>query len=221
MSILIPQDISGLDPILLENGLLKVVPAEIYSKIPQEQLSLFCHKNGFYCLPTEELAQWLSQIIDVNSTIEIGSGHGALARYLKIPATDSKLMESEEIKTLYALMGQPVTAYPSDIQKYNAVEAIKKFKPKTVIGCWVTHKYKEEEHHREGNMFGVDEEWVLRNVDRYIIVGNEKVHAKKKILELPHQEFKFPWLFSRSLEQSKNVIYMWEKNTLLEHNPQT
>lgn len=204
-------DVSYLCPMLLENGLLKVVSSSVYKTIPGDHLAVFGHHKGFYCFPTIELADWLKQEIDLTTTIEIGAGNGALARYLKIPATDSKYMENPEIKLFYTMTGQPVTIYPEDIIKLDAIAAVSTYKPKAVIGCWVTHKYREEEHERGGNMFGVDEDTILSNVDKYIVIGNELVHSKKKILELPHKEYKFPWLFSRSMNQSKNIIYVWEK----------
>lgn len=205
------EDVSYLDNILKQDELLKVVPAEVYAGITALHLRLYGYKNGFYCFPTVELAEWLKNTFDLEGAIEIGAGHGALARYLGIPATDSKLMNKPDVAALYTLMGQPLTKYPSDVIELDAVEAIKKFKPKTVIGCWVTHKYTEQEAAREGNMYGVDENWVLKNVDRYIIIGNETVHGQKKILELPHTEYKFPWLISRSAQPTKNIIYVWEK----------
>lgn len=211
ISILENQDVSYLDNILFENKLLKVVSSECLSKIPQMHLTILGHKKGIYCFPTLELADWLTQNFDINNMIEIGSGNGALARHLKIPATDSKLMQDSAISALYTLMGQPVTKYPDDVIKLDAIQAIEKYKPKTVLGCWVTHKYSEDDPDREGNMYGVDETWVLQHVDQYIIVGNENVHNKKKILEIPHQEYKFSWLFSRSQEPTKNIIYVWDK----------
>jgi len=211
--ILTNEDVSYLDSILLDNNLLKVVSASILSEIPQSHLALFGHKHGFYCFPTIELADWLKQEIDLKTTIEIGAGHGALARYLGVPATDSRYMETLEIKAYYAIINQPVTKYPDDIIKLNGVEAIEQYQPETVIGCWITHKYNETDHWRGGNMFGVDEEWILKNVNKYIMIGNEQTHMKKKILDLPHKEHKFPWLFSRSLEPTKNIIYIWEKAT--------
>lgn len=208
------QSVSYLDEILLHKGLLKVVPAATLAKIPQVHLSLYGHINGFYCFPTIELAEWLKSNFDLENTIEIGAGHGALARHLNIPATDSKFMDNPEVRLLYQLMRQPITQYPKDIICLDAVAAIKKYKPKTVIGCWVTHKYMEDEPEREGNVHGIDEPWILKHVEKYIIIGNEKTHAKKKILELPHKSYKFPWLFSRSAEPFKNVIYVWENNSI-------
>jgi hypothetical protein len=209
------QNIDYLDSLLLQNNFLKILDSSVYRDIPQDHLSLFCHKYGFYCLPTTELIDWLKEQIDISSTIEIGSGNGAIARALQIPATDSRYMEQPEIKAYYSLMKQPVTKYAEDIIKLEALEAVKKFKPKTVIGSWITHRYKESEHDRGGNMFGVDEEWLIKHINKYIMIGNELTHHKKKILELPHKELKFPWLFSRSQEPNKNIIYIWENNNFI------
>lgn len=207
-------DVSYLNKILLENNLLKVVPSSVLISIPQNHLAIFGHNNGFYCFPTIELANWLKDNFDLSTTIEIGAGHGALARYLKIPATDSCFMERSEVITAYKAVNQPVTKYPKDIIKLDAISAIERYKPKTVFGCWVTHKYKQEEHYRGGNMWGINEEWILKHVDQYIIIGNENVHKKKKIIELPHKEYKFSWLHSRSLEPMKNIIYVWDNRNI-------
>jgi hypothetical protein len=212
------QNIDYLNVLLDDKGLLKIVESSFYSKIPQEHLCLFCHKHGFYCLPTTELIDWLKNEIDLSSTIEIGAGHGAISRFLKIPSTDSRYMEQPEIRAYYALGGQPVTTYSEDIIKLDAISAIKKYKPITVFGCWITHKYREDEHERGGNMFGVDEDWVIKNINKYIVIGNEQTHSKKRILNLPHKEYKFPWLYSRSLEYTKNIIYVWENTNLIVHN---
>jgi hypothetical protein len=209
LSILEKEDIAYLDHILLEDGLLKVVDSAIYDSLPLNHIRLFAHMRGYYCLPTTELVDWLRVNFDLTSAIEIGAGHGALARCLNIPATDSKLQENPEVKLIYQLISQPITNYPKDVIKLDAIEAIKKFKPKVVIGCWVTHLYKEEDSHLEGNLFGIDEEWLLNNVEKYIIIGNEITHNKKRILKRPHKKFQFPWLFSRSLNPAHNIIYVW------------
>jgi len=209
MIILPPKDISYLDDILLENNLLKILPAHIYAALPPEDLMLYGHFNGIYCFPTIELAEWLSERINIASTIEIGAGHGALARYLKIPATDSKCQERPDVKAYYISTGQPLTKYPEDIIALDAVDAIKKYQPETVIGCWVTHKYKKTEHDRGGNIYGIDEEFILKNVKQYIVVGNENVHGNKKILKIKHKEYQFSWLYSRATNPRKNIIYVW------------
>jgi hypothetical protein len=215
-SVLQNEDISYLDPLLLDNKLLKVVPAATLSSIPPPHLTLFGHKKGFYCLPSIELANWLKEHFDLSTMIEIGAGHGALARYLNIPATDSRYQEkNKNVQLFYKFFGQPITEYPNDVIGMDYMDAIKHYKPKTVIGCWVTHKFDEKHPELEGNMFGFDEEWILKNVETYVVVGNENVHHKKPILAYPHETFHFPWLYSRSLNQDKNVIYSWSAKSLL------
>lgn len=49
---------------------------------------------------------------------------------------------------------------------------------------------------------------IIEKVKKYIMIGNRKVHSS--ILDFFHQEFEFPWLYSRSMSK-ENVIYLWEK----------
>ena len=108
------------------------------------------------------------------------------------------------------MQGQPITHYPNDIIELDAVNAVDKYKPEIVIGCWVTHLYNEAEHWRGGNMFGINEEYILSKVKKYIVIGHEDVHSKKPILDRNYKTFKFPWLYSRSLNTTGNLIYVWE-----------
>ncbi len=202
-------NVDYLDLLLDAKQNLKVVPAYIYKDIPVEHLALWCHNKGIYGLPTTELIDWLKDQI-IPSSIEIGSGNGAIGRELSIPITDACLMENPAIALAYISSGQPITKYPEDIIRRDAVSAIKEYNPNTVIGCWVTHKYDPREHWRGGNMFGIDEQFILDNVKKYIVIGNINVHKEKKILEKPHKEYQFPWLYSRSMSQDKNIIYVWE-----------
>lgn len=211
LSYLPKLNIAHVEKELLSNGMLNVVKNSVYDLFSADEIKLFAHKHGIYCLPTVELAEWLLNNFDLTKAIEIGAGHGALSRYLGISATDSKMTDRPEIKFFYEkVLKQPTIKYPKDIIGLNAIEAVKKYKPEIVIGCWVTHLYKEEEPEREGNALGIDEEWLLDHVKKYIVVGNTTVHSKKKILERPHKEYKFPWLRSRSKYPEKNIIYVWE-----------
>jgi hypothetical protein len=206
-------DTTYLDVDLLdEHKHLIVKPAAFYNDIPQDHLSLWCHIHGVYCLPTVELINWLSDHLEVNKTIEIGAGIGSIGRTLGIPITDSCYMRNNpQVAMTYKLMRQPVTPYPEDIVEMDAISAIKHYKPNIVIGSWITHKYNPAEHWREGNEFGVDEKFILNNVKKYIMIGNEAVHSKKPILELPHQAFRFDWLYSRSTAIPKaDIIYIWQ-----------
>ena len=209
MNILSEQDTSYLEKYIFQDKLLKIMPSDFYKKIPQEHLTLLGHNHGIYGFPTEELIQWMSKTIG-NNAIEIGAGRGSLGRALKIPYTDSKLMEEPEVAAYYKMMGQPTTEYPKDVIKMEALEAIDHYKPDIVIACWVTHKFCKEEAWREGSVYGVDEEILLRKVKKYILVGNDSVHGKKPIMERPHQSLSFPFLFSRSMKPELNKIYIWE-----------
>ena len=206
-------DVSYLDFQLLKNNKLDIKPYSFYDSIEHEHLVLWCHKHGIYCLPTVELIDWLKPHVVKDKTIEIGAGNGALGRALDIPITDSCYMKTnKEVALFYSLLGQPVTDYPDDIIEMNAVEAVNEFKPDVVIGSWITHKYNENEHWREGNMYGVDENFILDNVKKYIMIGNETVHKHKPIFDFEHKSFKVPWLVSRSSHIDSNVIYVWENN---------
>ncbi len=208
--ILPDHDVNYLDDILMDNHFnLKVVPASVLRDIPIEHLAVWCHHQGVYGLPTQELIDWLRGQI-IAPAIEIGAGNGAIGRALGIPITDSCIMRDPLVGLYYKLGGQPTTEYPADIVKMEAMDAIRHYKPATIIGCWVTCRYKEEEHERGGSIHGVNEEFILKNVKKYIVIGNQKVHCNKKILGISHKEYKFPWLYSRSLYRSKDIIYVWE-----------
>jgi len=122
------------------------------------------------------------------------------------------MRSNAEVVAYYTLMGQPVTEYPDDIEEIDAIAAVDKYKPEVVIGSWITHKYTVERAKLGGNMYGVDEEYVLQSVKKYIMIGNDHVHRLKPLLELyPHEEYYFPWLYSRSMSGKPNVIFVWEK----------
>ena len=199
---------------LLDNtNLLKIKDASFYKNIPQDHLILWCHNNGIYGLPTTELINWLKDFIDDEIAIEIGAGNGAIGRALNIPITDSCIMEINEVALYYLAMGQPLTKYPNDIIKLDAISTIKKYNPTIVIGCWVTQIYREEDGEKQSSsIFGIDEEFILKNVKKYIVIGNRTVHGQKRILKIPHIELQFPWLFSRSTYPNDNIIYIWERN---------
>lgn len=205
-------DVSYLDELLDEDGVLVIKDASFYDSIPQEHLALWCHQHGIYCLVTTELVDWCKQQIEGQNAIEIGAGNGSLGRALGIPVTDSRMHERPDVALLYRLQGQPVTTYPDHIVEMDASAAVSYYKPDVVIGCWITHIFNEEDSWRGGNMYGVDERILLQNVKKYIVIGNRTVHKNKRILSREHDEFQFPWLKSRSLNIDDNLIYVWRNN---------
>lgn len=207
-----PEDINYLYGLLLDNNQhLKVLPYKIYKEISKTHLRLFAHFNAIYTFPTLELANWLLDNYDMKSAIEIGCGHGSLARHLNIPATDGKIQEYPDANLIYNISGQTTIKYPDYVEKLTANEAIVKYKPKTVIACWCTQLYDENEHYRGGSIYGVDETELIKQVDNYVFIGNQAIHGMKKILEFSHNTFKPEWIVSRSQYTECNIIYIWEK----------
>jgi hypothetical protein len=209
MEVLPNRDTAYLDAALLDDlGHVRVVPAAQLHDLDPLDLRIWAHRHGVYQFPTAELVSWLAPLLEGVKAIEIGAGHGAIARALGIPATDSHQQADPAIAAMYRAMGQPVIQYPKDVRKMDAAEAVRRLSPHTVVGAWITQKYKPGD--KDGNMWGVDEESLLRKVRRYILVGNAKVHGDKRILKLPHEELTFPWVVSRASSPELNRIYVWE-----------
>lgn len=203
-----PCNLTALTKEVMPEGLLLVKPYEFWKSRDRNEIMYFMHQNGIYVMPTTELIDWLRANI-IGSAIEIGAGNGSIARALSVPITDSRMQERPEIKFMYQLSGQPVMKYPADVEKLDAIEAIKKYKPDTVIAAFVTHKYDKKVG--DGNMWGVQEEIVLQETKRYINIGNRVTHRNKPILALPHKELHFEWLVTRAINQSENRIFIFNK----------
>lgn len=169
----------------------------------------FMYVHGIYVLPTTELIEWLRTMI-IGNAIEIGAGNGSIARTLGIPITDSRMQESPEIKFFYQMGGQPPIEYHNDIEKLDAIEAVRKYEPDTVIGAFITHKY--DAKIGNGNALGVDEIKMMQKIKRrYINIGNKHTHKDKPLLKIPHTEYQFDWLITRSIDQYQNVIFVFDK----------
>jgi len=204
------DDIHYLDQVLLdEKGLVRVLPATRLRELDPEHVRLWLHWNAIYQLPSVELVEWLRARIGGRSAIEIGSGNGAIGRALGIPRTDNRCQEWPEVMDHLALTQQPVVKYGEDVETLPAAGAIKKYRPQVVVACWVTHIYNKREHERGGNMYGVDEDWLVNRVETYIHVGATTSHSQKRILSRPHDEVRADWLFGRAKPEDR-VIWTWE-----------
>jgi hypothetical protein len=197
---------------LLSNGEFNILPYKDLSGIKQEHISLFCVKHGMYCLPTQELIDFLKENAEGYHTIEIGAGNGVIAKALNITATDSYMQKESGVATFYNLLRQTPVQYGNNVRKMDALIAVEHFCPDAVVASWLTHLYNPKEHWREGNIYGVDEGKIFKKIKKYIFVGNENVHKYKPILDIRHETYKPEWLLSRSLHKDLNVIYIWNKN---------
>lgn len=208
--VLVPEDISELESVLLgQAGLLRPVPFAAIKGFSQTQISYFCYKHAVYQIVTTELVDFVSTQIDGFNTIEIGSGNGCLGRALGIPLTDNKMQDREDVKGFYRRLDQPTISYPDDVQKIDALTAIKRKKADCAVGSWVTQKYKVGM--REGNFLGVDGAILSKQLKRYVFVGNYDRAQQQEVLRYcTPVEYKFEWLVSRSMNRAANLIWVFD-----------
>jgi hypothetical protein len=185
--------------------------ASFYRGVSPVERAMLCVKSGIYGLPTTELISFLTNEIAGRSAIEVGAGHGGLAAALGIRATDNRMQEWPDIASGLLLMQQQPVIYGQNVERLDAVEAVQKYKPQVVVASWVTHKYREDRHHAEGNMHGVVEEDIIDNCETYIFIGHRHVHRNKSIWSRPHRVIEPDWLYSRSTNPSPNFIAIWGK----------
>ena len=211
MSFINKTNVRDIAPEILDtDGKLKLLTAAEYDNYSYEERRLFCHFYGRYCLPTKELIDYLKNELE-GTVIEIGAGHGDIAKHLGIHATDKKIQEIPEVKATYDLMRQPVINYPDDIEKLDAIEAVAKYEPRVVIAAWVT-TYAPKPTYFQSSPYGVNEQELLKWIKKFILIGTDSIHGDKPICALPHRREFMPWLQSRAKEQQDNCIFTWWNN---------
>ena len=129
--------------------------------------------------------------------------------------TDSYLQQDNaQVKMLYQLSGQPVIHYPPDVIKADALTAYRRFKPECILGCYVTHRWREGM--QNGNMYGVDFERLLPLVKRLILVGNKHIHWENPIMAQRHREIDLQGtLITRSEDRTSDRIFVWDSGGCL------
>ncbi len=203
-----PPEVKYLDHLLLDaaTGRIKLLSASVYSGIDPLHLAVWGGMQARYVFPTTELIDWLRTFIRDRKAIEIGAGNGDLGYHLGIPMVDNYCQQIPEIRLYYELMRQSPTNPRSDVERIDAVTAIKKYRPGVVVGAYITQKYNGG---AGGNMYGPEEEDILGESRCYVHIGNEKTHGDKRIRRHPHQALQFDWLVTRSMRPDSNVIYVW------------
>ena len=189
---------------------IKILPASVWRSFSKEELKKWMWETGTYVLPTEELIDCLDGLIGQEKTIEIGAGNGWIGRELDIPMTDSyQQQDDEETVLIYDLAGQPRIRYPKDVRKVDAITAVKTFRPHTVLGCYVTHKWRYDT--MSGNNKGIDFQKMMRYCRRFILVGNIETHKDNPLMEETHREIELDGLLTRATDETRNRIFIWEK----------
>ena len=208
-----PTQVRDLSSRLLDDrGRLRLSSARTLARTTAQERLLFGVCQGVYSFPTDELCDYLRSRIEGRIAIEIGAGHGLLAKALCIPATDNRQQEDPELRAYYAHIGQPTVPYGDNVEKLDAAAAVAKYRPDVVIACWVTHRFDPDRPDAGGSVTGVDEASLIASCDEYIFVGNEHVHAHKPIWELPHEKVTPPWLYSRAVNGSREFIATWRRS---------
>lgn len=193
-----------------ERGFLRVVPARALLGLPPSLLRVYAHFRAIYVFPTEELIDLLRLEIGGRTAIEIGAGHGSIARALGIPATDSYIQTTPHYRAIYDALKAPIVKPASDVERLDAACAVEKYRPEVVVAAYVTQLWKDH-HDTHGHMFGVEEEELLGQVTRYIHVGNYVTHGQKRLLRRPHRVLSKPkGLVTRAAEPEQNAIWIWD-----------
>lgn len=172
---------------------------------PNEILELMIAKK-MYVLPTDELCDFLDELIGNRTVIEIGAGMGYLGRELDIRMSDSYSKNSPEIKKMSHY--DDTMDYPSDVECIEGISAIKKYRPHTVLSSFLVCERVVDE---KGTTFGVNTRDILKLCKRYIHIGNLDLHCNDPILGKLHTEIESPALITRLQDPEKDRIFIWEK----------
>lgn len=206
------SDISELEQRLFdENGNFRLLPSSELLAFGFDKLRLLGHEYGIYQFPTLELIEILTGIIGDKKCIEIGSGRGDIGRLLNIKTTDSHQQSKPQFRQLYESMNQPIIKYPKDVERLGYKDAIKKYRPDSVLGCWVTHRYEPKLHHLGGNIEGIDGDFIVRRAKKFIFVGNTNTHKGWRFNELGKcQIYESDGIISRAAS-GKNFVAVFNR----------
>lgn len=204
-------DTSVIEEQILDGQEFLIKGSDFWSQFTHDQIYKFMNDEALYVLPTEELIDYLDELIGDKTAIEIGAGRGFIGRELNIHTTDSyQQLCSKKIVKIYDSIGCPRVKYGKWVEKADAISAVRKYRPHTVPGCFVTHKWRYDT--MSGNDEGIDMTKLLSLVKRFILVGNKVVHKDNPLMKIPHQEIMLPGLITKGIHQEEDRIFIWEKN---------
>lgn len=191
---------------------MRVLPYSEWMKFSWPEIRMLLHETATYVVPTKELIDYLNEIIGNEKAIEICAGNGYIGSNLDILMTDSYQQQDDKMTCLYYdLMKQPRIKYPANVIKLEASDAVRRMKPHTVIGCYATHKWREDT--QSGNPKGVDFEDIYSKIQRLVLVGNLHIHKDNPLMSVPHKEIALNGLLTRSADHSLNRVFIWTKQT--------
>lgn len=153
-----------------------------------EKFNIFVLKHAIYGMPNAETIKFLEDEIgeDKSLAMEICAGNGWFSKLLGIRAVDNYIQQRNSvIKEFYINGGQPPIKYVNDhVEEIDAMEGIKKYRPKIVFGSYITDK-KIDSTLKGGSVFSIqDWEMFYYGVEKYIVLCSEGTHDDKKILTM-------------------------------------
>ncbi len=186
-------------------------PADIVlgNQARRDASSRWLAEQGLYQLPVVELVDWMRERIAGRSALEICAGHGWLGEALGVVSTDGWVLDHPALRVRRALLGEQNCRPLPRVEKLEALDAVRKYRPEVVFGCFCTHLWCPKT--RTGSALGVDDAAIFktRSVQTYILVGARSVHQHRPFLKQSHETYQFPWLFSRGEEPR---IWVWNKS---------
>ena len=192
-----------------ERGIIKLQPADFYKTIDNADLRVWCICRAIYQLPTIELIEWLKTNLNLERTIEIGAGNNYLYHHLGIVGVDNYSEQIPAVKLVHEILNQPSTNPPPKVEKLDAIAAIEKYQPETVITSWMTIKGEDTEEVDGGHRYAPDEDEIIDTGVTYVFIGNEDLHSDRYIMNKPHKTYYFDWLVSRGYYPEQNYICVW------------
>ena len=189
------------------NSKLKILPTQFWLDQGFLTYRSMLHFKAQYFLPTLEAMDAIKGLlkdIPLDDCLEIGAGNGWLGHALGIKMIDNYRQTRFDIMLGYLAAGQPIVNYGHDVENLDAISAVEKYAPHTVIGSWIS---------QQSDILpdGVDDVLMLSKVKRYILIGSDNVHGANRIMKIKHQKIKLPSLLSRTRRQEENSIWIWNQ----------
>ena len=204
---------------LTEDGNLKLVSGKEWRKYGKNNLGVFCNLFNIWTIPTTELIDILDKEIDNLSCIEICAGLGLISKELSIKATDSYLHATDEFKSMANRINiTGIIEYPSEVEKLEASEAVDKYHPECVLGCYAIPKWTEEYAKKyflktnkdlPGSICGVDYDYICQHIKRLILVGHKDLYCQYPFWKRPHKTIINQNIITRYTVNGLSSVYVF------------
>lgn len=183
-----PLIIKDMDAIFMPDGVIEPVEWSQIKGIKYDYMKWYLSQRGIFAVITHELCDMIYDLIDgdTDGTLEICAGNGTLGRELGVKMIDSHVHANKDgdVYRLAIQNGQVPIDYPDDVEKLTCRRAMKKYKPRYVIGSWATQNFKPLNKVKRnvynsnliGNENGIDKEKVAQNCRKLMLVSNMNVH---------------------------------------------